>query len=463
MKNPRIKQALDNTLSRLPMEELNAGALLAMAEGGKKVKKKRSVATALLAVLLALTLTAAALLTVQEIGRQVAQNQKKQGAFAHWTLEQKATLIRGLIDSGHLTPTLDTETLLSGNLSEQEAQAAADRIMEAYTGRSAEQLNFLGIMRVPMGPSENWSHEDKAWYSRLMRDVGLEGEGITFFSRPSGRLSEADAVAIARKAVVEGYGVEEAVLADYMVSVSFEIPEEVTDGQAYWHVDFAAPDEMLENERLFLLRPVYVHPDTGELLHPIEKQGDPGARYRLPDSPVSRAIGKLSKEAEGLPFRLWPLALKARYSAEVAPLVRERVDSGHLTDLMVGARLDTATIARASYTYGLPDDRAVPQAQAFAAAQKRLGERYGLALTDFDRYRESIVYYDITAADRPVWKFVFNAGAVDWLVLTDEQTERLTDTCYKAVVDARTGEVVSVERFAFQPSGTTLETDKLWY
>ncbi len=61
MDHNSIKEALDNTLSLLQTKSLNANALLAQAKGGKKVKRKLSVAFVTAAILILCLATAFAL------------------------------------------------------------------------------------------------------------------------------------------------------------------------------------------------------------------------------------------------------------------------------------------------------------------------------------------------------------------------------------------------------------------
>lgn len=406
MDSNRMKHAMDSVLSSLYVSERTANDLLNRAVGGEKVKRKISVALVLTICIFAIATTAAAVITIREIGQHVARQQKESGYFAYWDTQHKITLIRALLEQKYMQPTPDTTLLLEGKQNDKDANATADRILSAYTGKSADSINFLSIMQVPMGTADTWTYAEKAWYSQLMREVGLEGEGVTFYTMPQGKLNEQDALAIARREVALGYGVPESQLDAYKVSVSFEVPEaaEPGDSQGWWRVEFAAPDGMDEQTRLFILFPVFVHPETGALMHSVQSMRALGSDLPIrPENEIYQAIGRIEDAAgpDNPSFRTWPLALKARWSQEVRPLVQQAMASGDLSSL-TWTNMDEPdydTMARSYYQYALPDEKAIPETQAYALATAALQNTYGLAGDVFPLYRERIVYYDITTPE----------------------------------------------------------------
>ncbi len=464
--NNEIQQALNTALSSLHVSDTEAGMLLAQAKGGKKVKKKLSVAFVLMMIFVTLSLTALAVITIREVGRQVAENEKKQGYYINWTLEQKKKLIGSLIELKYMDESEEAGALLNGIQSDQEASETANRLMEKYTNRNIDEINFLTIMQVPMGSVDKWTYEEKAWYSKLMRDVGLEGDGITQFVEPSGKISEEEAIRIARREVAAGYKVDESKLDSYQVSVDFEIPEaaEPNDRQAYWHVKFAAPDDMPEDERLFILFPVYVHPETGDLMisvnEMLERRTNSPTR---PDNEIYRTIESISQGAKYIPFRRWPLELKAKYSQMVNPLVERIVASGDMEQLTLNGKLDIETLARAEYTYGLPDKKAVSEAEAYEIAKKAVHNKFDVDDKVFPLYLDYIVYYDVTDAEQPLWKFVFNGWSLDWPKLEGGLNDPLNKVYYKVEILARNSEVKHVEEYSMDSLGKTLESELKWY
>ncbi len=368
-------------------------------------------------VLATLAATALAVITVRELGQVIARNEKEKGAFTHWTVDQKVMLVRSLEELGFIEMTSETEALTAGGMDAESVGKAADDLIAAYTGKPASEANFLTIMQVAMGPFEGWTYAEKAWYSQLMREVGLDA---------------------------------------YEVRVNFEIPEanEPRDTQAYWAVNFEAPDGMSEQDRLFISFPVYVHPDTGELLWDVEDMLAWREQYKRPDNEIHRAYDALGDEVDAMPFRLWPLDLKARFSQKVAPMIHDMVASGDLSPITLMGAVNTDLLAQASFVYGVPGESNIAQEQALAIAKEALGKAYGLDEAAFALYREGIVYFDITDPDKPLWRFVFSGGSLDWLKAEGGVNNPLSDLVYRAEVDARTGEVVTAEVLPFELAGT---------
>lgn len=465
MKTNDIQQALNTTLSSLHVSERDAGMLLAQAKGGKKVKKKLSVAFVLMMIFVTLSLTALAVITIREVGRQIAENEKKQGYYINWTLEQKKKLIGSLIELKYMDESEEAGALLNGTQNDQEASETANRLMEKYTNRNIDEINFLSIMQVPMGSVDKWTYEEKAWYSKLMRDVGLEGDGITQFVEPSGKISEEEAIRIARREVAAGYKVDESKLDSYQVSVDFEIPEaaEPNDRQAYWHVKFTAPDDMPENERLFILFPVYIHPDNGTLLWSVQDMLSMKDYHTRPSNDVYNTLSSLEAEANGAIFSDWPLGLKARFSEEVAPKVQKVIDSKDLSSITLYDALDVDLIAQSSYVYGLPSDASVSQEKAKEMAALALRNEFNLQDNLLSLYSKIPVYYDVTNPAKPLWRFIFSWGVLDRDKLESSVKDAMSGFCFRVEIDAMKGNIVNTERFEFTHQMDNLEYRLKWY
>lgn len=179
MRSNRVKRAIDVGLTSLTVTDADVRRIVAHATGGTKVKRKISLALVLAIVLATLAATALAVITVRELGQVIARNEKEKGAFTHWTVDQKVMLVRSLEELGFIEMTSETEALTAGGMDAESVGKSADDLIAAYTGKPASEANFLTIMQAAMGPFEGWTYAEKAWYSQLMREVGLEGEGIT--------------------------------------------------------------------------------------------------------------------------------------------------------------------------------------------------------------------------------------------------------------------------------------------
>ena len=109
MKHNHIKHALDNTLSSLYAPEHVGEELLALAKGGKIVKRKLPVAIVLIVVLVIISAAAiaAVILSNKEFVHQVMVPMARNNASPKWTEKELADIER-LADRYGRSPTLDT-------------------------------------------------------------------------------------------------------------------------------------------------------------------------------------------------------------------------------------------------------------------------------------------------------------------------------------------------------------------
>ena len=176
-----------------------------------------------------------------------------------------------------------------------------------------------------------------------------------------------------------------------------------------------------------------------------------------PQTPLYQAIDALADSVQSdLPsFGTWPLALQAQYSQTVAPQVRAIVQSGDLTDLINGEGPDLFVLAASTYTYGVPGTGDLPKEQALALAKQALEAAYGLDSDTVARYEDVSVYFDVSDADAPLWKFVFQArSARDFVGVSANEPYKLV---YRVELNARTGEVQNTEQFARELLGYDLD------
>ena len=465
--NNAIRRAMDACLPGLESDADFERMVLKQVRGEIKVKKKLSAGFVLVIVLILIVATALAVVTFRETAQWIAQTEQEEGSFGYWPVEKKIEVIKALAEQGYIDTTDTIEQMLEGNLVREETDRIADELIESFTGRNVNDVSFLTIMQAAWGPVDQWSHEDRTWYSQVMEDIGIESDGKTVYVDPEGQITEQDAVAIARREVADGYGVDESVLDAYSVTVSFQVPEfaESSDSQPYWYVMFQSPEDM--EDRLFYDIELYVHPETGELYQTVEELL--AIRANLPVRPTNelyQAIDAITDRATEMgyyAFREWPLELKAEYSQVIAPKVRTILESGDTTDLMNAGSLDLYVVSCSTYTYGVPPEDALSQEEAFALATATLQEAHDLPSDLFEKYREINVYYDITDADAPLWKFFFNSKSLPVQELESGYDDPLYNLCYRVGINANTGETEYTEEFAFQILGQELEYDLKWY
>ena len=428
-----------------PIPEDCYRALMAAARGVKEettVKKKISFVLVMVLVLILAAGVAIALASWRDTARDIVATEKESGYFETWPVDKKAALAAAVIEQGFVEKTGEAEKLLSGSLPEGEAKKIAESILSAFTGREVSEISFMEIMQAAWGPFEQWSKEEQAWYSQLMVDMGLQGQDHTLYVMPDGPVDEQKAIAIARREMAKGYGVEEKTLEGYEVITSFQVPEFVQDQQSWWYVELRATDAILPKDRMFSSFWVFIHPETGALYESVEtllenkRAYEAEAEYKLNDPMTIRMRefgGTYGARNQGISLEakaLWSKTL----AAEVLARYKVEPDFFNVID-----------VAFSSFTYGLPDEKAISQAKALELAQKALVDTLGRKEAEIPFFsRKPDVYYDVTNPDRPLWKFFFH---MPYLFDNSEAMayygENIRLPNYKVELDARTGEVVN--------------------
>ena len=428
-------------------------ALMTAAYGLKEetvVKRKISFVLVMVLVLALAAGVALALTSLRDTGRQIVQTEQEAGYFEDWPAEKKTALVTALAEQGYVKKTEAVEKLLAGKLKDAEAGKTADEALSTFTGREVSEISFMIIMEAAWGPFDQWSKEEQAWYSQLMIDMGLQKEDHTLCVLPEGPVDEAKAIAIARREIAKAYGIEESVLDAYDVTTSFQVPEDSVatgDKQAYWAVDYWAPESMPEETRLFYSFGVYIHPETGELRESAESMlasrrahEEDAARWR--SDPFMIKLREFS-EAHGAYMQGVSLEAKALWSKTLAEEMLKRY--AQEPDFF-GVR----DAAFSSFTYGLPDDKALTQEKALELAGKALVDPLGRKEEEIKFYtHRKDIYYDVTNPEKPLWKFFFHMpnpydsdeAFGDEVLAYYDQNIRLSN--YKVELDARTGEITA--------------------
>jgi hypothetical protein len=433
-----------------PIPEDCYQAMMTTAYGVKEepiVKKKISFVMVVVLVLILAAGVALALASWQDTAKQIVVTEQESGYYENWPVEKKAALVKALVEQGYTEKTEAVEKLLSNKLSDTEAGAAADEALKAFTGREVSEISFMEIMQATWGPFEQWTKEEQAWYSQLMVDMGLQGEDHTLYVLPSGPVDEAKAIAIARREIAQGYGVSESVLDAYTVTTSFQVPEFVLDNQSWWYVELNAKDDIPETERLFNTFWVFVHPETGELYESVESLLESKTAYeeqadKRRNDPLTKKLVEFC-DAHGTYLQGISLDAKALWSKTIAEEVLKRY--AQEPDFF-----SVKDAAFSSFTYGLPDEKSLSQADALELAKKALVDPLGRKEEELRFFlHKPDVYYDITNTDKPLWKFFFHmpsqydsdeAFGAEVLAYYGENV-RVPN--YKVELDARTGEITA--------------------
>ena len=449
----RIVRAVDARLSGLTGDLWMARRVLARSKASPVRRKKRAVALIVAAVLaLAGVGALAASLLWRDQAASMKQIEQSGGDYAGWSIEDKAALVRALVDSGHLMQGGETERLFDEGTPEAERHAIADALLLALTGQTAvEEISVDIITYAVMGAEDFWTPEERVWWQQLTRRFdGDDGADDTFLVPDGGVITEAEAVAAAREAILSARGLEEDALDAALPVADLYVTQQQPD-RPRWNVQFKLFREGSDSyvERVYSAvvdaRSGEVLSDTGAT-HPDEAAAQQSAAR--PDTPLFQAIDAMAESVQRdiASFPAWPLALKAEYARDIAPRVRAIVDSGDLTPLDNGAGPNLYVIAAAAYDYGLPGEGDLAQEDALERARETVRERFGLSQEALSRYTDVLVYFDATDPDAPLWRFVLQPemGARDAL------GQAQYDLRYRVEIASPTGDVVSAEAFKRQ-------------
>ncbi|MDR1262775.1 MAG: hypothetical protein LBK46_04705 [Oscillospiraceae bacterium] len=249
-------------------------------------------------------------------------------------------------------------------------------------------------MEAAWGPFDGWTIEQKAWFSQLRVEMGVQGVDHDLYLMPEGKVNEAQAVAIARRELASGYGVDESVLDGYVIKTSFLIPgslPEDRDGQPYWAVTVAPPEGYAPPEYTpVIIMTVYVHPETGELRDSVESRLAHRNAIEPPrQDALNVAARELIEQADYMPLWGRTLEQQAEFTAKVKPLVDAMLAIGDLSAVTYDGEVDYSIIAEATYVFGLPSSKDISEEVAAS-----------IAIEEFDA-REAYDYRTLEGALKP--------------------------------------------------------------
>lgn len=219
------EQELRAALARSLTDEMPAETRMAVLSKIRErkepiVKSKMSVALVLSLVLTLLSTVAIAYTLSREYFEDVAVLQFESGYYEDWGLAEKQAMVSILEEHG----------LISAEQADKMTdEASIDAYMiERYGVEGSDRMDTIGlysILEKELGLIETWSLEQRAWYSDMMMQTGLlrkGGEEGIFGVPGESDIQPDEAVAIAKAAIIEAFGLSENALDDHRVYLSFE-------------------------------------------------------------------------------------------------------------------------------------------------------------------------------------------------------------------------------------------------
>lgn len=433
----QIHHAMDTRLSGLTGDAQLARRVALKAESagkGKRVSVGLAVAVALL--ILALGALAATLLWEQYVGWMIGKEQEA-GAYAQWSAGDKAALVEALVEMGYVETIPETQALLDGDLPEADRAALADRLVldflaqspyiQDYTTSFNHQVDSVtsGLLTMAiLGSQDEWPAEKRVWWQRLMHPHVSSVNDMPFVNPEPGDLSEEEAIALARRVVTDVLNVPESELDAAQAVADLYVTDERPEYRR-WFVTF---NIFAEGSRQDVERWYEVFIDSaGNLI------ADPDYGTELPEAKAGYSADARERVLAALE--------RGDLAALTNPYVRYPAPHGEL-------------IASTACAYGLPGEDDIPLDEAWSLARLYLWNAYGLDEQESADSYLCYEYYDITAPERPLWKFVF----------TPESFEGMSAVpVYKVELDAYTGEPVSMRRDEWKEIFARPPYDPIWY
>ena len=208
-------------------------------EGVPVVKKKLSLGLVFILILLLTgTVALAATLLWQDYVPQMKQTEHEMGDYVEWPATRRIQLAKDIVAMGYLDESEDTLILSSETATEQDKAAAADRLMLKLTGlEDVKEIHSTLITYAIMGHEDTWTPEQRVWWNGIETMYGDDGATDTLIVPTKDVLSEQDAITIARVAIQEAYGFDDAYMSSLHPVANLYTTDERPDYKR-WDIQF---------------------------------------------------------------------------------------------------------------------------------------------------------------------------------------------------------------------------------
>ncbi|MCI5957448.1 MAG: hypothetical protein MRZ54_10730 [Clostridiales bacterium] len=473
----RLHHAMDARLSGMTGDPRLAQRIIS-AEGSGRVKRKISVGVVIAIMLFLLTLGAlAATLLWESYVSEVMRKEQQAGNYSQWSAGDKAALIEALVEMGYVEKSQETEALLNADTAEVKKSALADQILlslleqspyiQSYTTSFNHDVSSVtsGLLTMAiMGPMENWPAEKRVWWQRLTNPHISSANDIPLVNPQQGDISEAEAISIATKAVLEILNVPQSELETAQAVADLYVTDERPEYRR-WFVTFNVFAEG-SNEYIERWYEVFIDsagnliadPDFSVKLLEAKASSLSGSGEEGSYPPLLEQYNEYAQMEESYLVREWSIETKAAYSADVRAQVLAALESGDLASLTdAGARYPAPhreLIASTACAYGLPQEDDIPLDEARDLARRYVWNAYGLDEQTNREHYSYYEYYDITHPKRPLWKFVFFPESFEGMSAVP---------VYKVELDAYTGEQTAIESAEWREIFFRPPFDPIWY
>ena len=301
---------------------------------------------------------------------------------------------------------------------------------------------------------DTFTPEERVWLQESDRSKPHNEADDTLVDPTSDDLPEAEAVAIAKEAVLRVYKLQDdalergRVVADMYVTnvrpeyrrwfIQFQVFKEGSDsyvGRVYTCI--------VDQNGQVISDPDINEPSLEEKAVALER-----ALQREKEKPdyLKKYLEYFDAQADnGGFFWYWPYDVKAAYWQDMQPWINE-----------VPLETDTEVGMTLYYAYGIPDTDELQHDDAVSIARDLIMEKYQIPDAQMSRYYTLCEAFDISGKlyDGNVWKFVF----AEFI-----EAETHDSPNYRVVMDAKTGQAVIIEKFQRTQFRKDRESDLRYY
>lgn len=210
------------------------------------IKPRYALALALLLVVLLCATALAAYVVHSGFLSDVAELNQVAGAYDDWTLAEKESIVRSMKEYGVITDTAQWDAALALSSDRKREKALDELFSERYgiNGRT-DVITAAGIVEREIGLYDpEWTLEKKAAYTQLMLELDLLGYDTNIdFLPDESDIPQEQAMEIAKKAVQQAYGYDDAMMDSYDVWVSFLLHRsELGVKEPYYMLEFVGAE-----------------------------------------------------------------------------------------------------------------------------------------------------------------------------------------------------------------------------
>ena len=463
-KNARlVEEAVEQKCAFLQPDPFLAQRVLNAAneKGNVKVKRKFSVGLIVVFVLLITMATAtAATLVWKQYVETYAQQEAEKGKYNEWPEQDRIALVQSLIDMGYLDNAADKVHEFASTMNDEERLAYADELVLTLIGQDdIREINIYSLTYAILGYEDFWTPEERIWWQGIQNIISPWHQNYTMILPDDSVISEQEAMAIAKDAILRAY----------------ELPEDALE-QAWPVADLYITDERPAFKRWYVRYILYRNNDyedhfeemvytvvvdfegnvIGDEDRDILSVYDRGAYDVAMDEGASErgviptiAFMREYRKRTGVADQFMELSYKdkAAYSAEAHELLEALLlEEPGLYEMSLEAVDNTLW-----FNYGLPGEDDLTEEEALLLARNAITTQLNVPAQTVEGYKKVYSAFDITDPAHKMWKFIF-INEDDWYGLR-----------YRIQMDSHSGEIIIIESLPWKQFFEDEEYDKKYY